>query len=91
MKRTIIKKSAIKADSIRRANNILGTHGKRLCKYTGELLDLNTRNFARSTDDQFGFQLISKLGKKLYQQGALEVKSSDRQYKQYDKKVVTNA
>lgn len=89
--RTQIKKSAITRASIRKTNVLLGPLGKRLCKYTGELLDLNATNFHKLRSDPFGFQSISKLGHQLYRDGQLEVKSEDRQYLEHDSEVVTTA
>ena len=90
-KRTNIKKSAISKKAIKQANNLLGQHGVRICKYTGELLELNSTNFHKLSSDKYGFQGISKLGHKLYRDGQLEVKQSDRDYIQHDEKIVTTA
>lgn len=86
--RTNIKKSAITKKALKEANVILGLAGQRLCKYTGELLELNATNFHKSKSDFYGFQPVSKLGKKLYNTGLLEVKEIDRTYLRFDKKTV---
>ena len=83
--RTIFKKYAVQKKAIREANKILGKSGKRICRYTGQLLDLNDKNFHKLTCDEHGYQSVSKLGSKLYREGALEVKDSDKTYEQHDR------
>lgn len=75
-----ITKAGISNTAIREANKILGESGKRICKYTGQLLDLNEKNFNRNGNDMFGFQQVSKLGMALYHSDSLEVKVEDETY-----------
>ena len=91
-KRTQIKKHAINKNAIRTANKHLGEKGLRICRYTGEILKLNANNFNKLSSDKFGFQSVSKLGLKLYRDGKLEVKATDKPYQQHNKsKKVTTA
>lgn len=84
-KRTVFKKYAVSKKAIRDANKVLGESGLRICRYTGELLELNDKNFNKLSKDKYGYQGVSKLGLKLYRSGALEVKATDTPYKQHDR------
>ena len=90
-KRTTIKKNAIERNAISKVNRILEKKGLRLCRYSGKLLELNSDNFSVNNADRSGFQSVSKLGAKLYRDGLLEVKETDRPYRQYEgsKRVTT--
>ena len=67
-----ILKAAISNSAIREANKILALSGKRICKYTGELLALNAKNFNKNKLDAFGFQQVSKTGMYLYHNASLD-------------------
>ena len=75
-----IVKAGINNNAIREANKFLAIFAKRICKYTGELLDLDDSNFNKNANDATGFQQVSKLGMQLYHSGSLEVKSEDVDY-----------
>lgn len=81
-----IKKAGINNSAIREANKVLAKSGKRLCKYTGELLDLNDKNFNKNANDESGFQQVSKLGMYLYHNEMLEVKAEDESYRRNQNK-----
>ena len=84
-KRTVFKKYAVNKADLRAANRVLGKSGVRICRYTGTLLELNDENFNKLKSDKFGYQSVSKLGLQLYRDGFLEVKESDKMYKQHDR------
>ena len=75
-----IKKAGISNSAIREANRYLAIYDKRICKYTGELLDLNDKNFNKNGNDAAGFQQVSKLGMQLYHAHSREVKARDKAY-----------
>ena len=75
-----IVKAGITNSAIRNANAILAKSGKRICKYSGLLLDLNDKNFNKNGNDAYGFQQVSKLGMALYHTNSLEAKTRDKVY-----------
>ena len=76
----VILKAGITNSAIREANAILAKSGKRICKYSGLIFDLNDKNFNKNGNDAYGFQQVSKLGMKLYHSHSLEAKTRDKVY-----------
>lgn len=81
----VISRVSVDSKDLTRANKYLAATGYRICRYTGQLLTLNTKNFYRNSNDSTGFEQMSKEGKKLYNNGWLY--ANDNTANVYDKNI----